>query len=146
MLFCSPRLLQKIFGFIMNQIRAVRVISNFFQELFPLVTEGLLKVHYRFNISQTATVLLSASFRICSKQPVTFISRSYKDLFSMSFISVQMLHRYCSIDTAAAWKKSRFILSAGSDFHMIKILSMAVHPFARRMLTYQLYGNLPPIS
>ena len=34
-----------------------------------------------------------------------------------------------SIDTTAAWKKLRFILSARFDFHMIDSLSIAVHDF-----------------
>ena len=31
--------------------------------------------------------------------------------FSMRFVSVHVVHPYCSIDTTAAWKKSIFILS-----------------------------------
>ena len=38
-----------------------------------------------------------------------------------------MVHPYSSIDTTAAWKKLRFILSVGSDFHMTDSLSIAVH-------------------
>ena len=43
---------------------------------------------------------------------------------------------YSSIDTATAWKKSRFTLSDRSDFHMIDDLSIAVNTFARHILTY----------
>ena len=37
------------------------------------------------------------------------------------------------IDTTAAWKKLRFILSVRSDFHMIESLSIAVHAFVSRV-------------
>ena len=38
-----------------------------------------------------------------------------------------------SIDTTAAWKKLRFILSVRSDFNMINSLSIAVHAFVSRV-------------
>ena len=44
------------------------------------------------------------------------------------------MHPYSSIDTTAAWKKRRFILSARSDFHMTDRLSIAVRAFANRVL------------
>ena len=44
------------------------------------------------------------------------------------------MHPYSSIDTIAAWKKLRFILSVRSDFHMTYSLSIVVHAFASRML------------
>ena len=44
-----------------------------------------------------------------------------------------MVHPYSSIDTTAAWKKLRFILSVRSDFHMIESLSIAVHAFVSRV-------------
>ena len=40
---------------------------------------------------------------------------------------------YSSIDTTAAWKKLRFILSVRFDFHMIESLSIAVHAFVSRV-------------
>ena len=46
---------------------------------------------------------------------------------SSRFVSVHVVHPYSSIDTTAAWKKLRFILSVRSDFHMIDSLLMAVH-------------------
>ena len=46
---------------------------------------------------------------------------------------VQIVHPYSSIDTTAAWKKLRFILSVRSDFHMIDSLSIAVHAFVSRL-------------
>ena len=50
-------------------------------------------------------------------------------LFSSRFVSVQVVHPYSRIDTTAAWKKLRFILSVRSDFHMINSLSIAVYAF-----------------
>ena len=52
----------------------------------------------------------------------------------MRFVSVHVVHPYGSIDTIAARKKSHFILSDRSDFHMIDNRSIAVHTFARRIL------------
>ena len=49
--------------------------------------------------------------------------------FSSRLVSVHVVHPYSSIDTTAAWKKLRFILSVRSDFHMIESLSIAVHAF-----------------
>ena len=44
------------------------------------------------------------------------------------------MHPYSSIDTTAAWKKLRFILSVRSDFHMTDSLSVAVYAFTSRVL------------
>ena len=54
-------------------------------------------------------------------------------LLSSRFVSVHVVHPYSSIDTTAAWKKLRFILSVRSDFHMIESLSIAVHAFVSRV-------------
>ena len=54
--------------------------------------------------------------------------------FSSRLVSVHVVHPYSSIDTTAAWKKLRFILSVRSDFHMIVSLSIAVHAFVSRVL------------
>ena len=43
------------------------------------------------------------------------------------------MHPYGSIDTTAAWKKLRFILSVRSYFHTIDSLSIAVHAFFNRV-------------
>ena len=40
------------------------------------------------------------------------------------------MYPYISIDTIAAWKKLRLILSVRFDFHMTESLSIAVHAFA----------------
>ena len=68
-----------------------------------------------FNIACNILVLLPSSF------------------FSSCFVSVQVVHPYSSIDTTAAWKKLRFILSVRSDFHMIDRLWIAVHAFVSRV-------------
>ena len=53
----------------------------------------------------------------------------------MHFISVDGVHPYNnSMEASTAWKKSRFILSDRSDFHMINNLSIAEHIFARCIL------------
>ena len=44
------------------------------------------------------------------------------------------MHPYSSIDTIAAWKKQRFILSVRSDFHMTDSLLIAVHAFVSHVL------------
>ena len=54
--------------------------------------------------------------------------------FFSHLVSVQIVHPYSSIDTTAAWKKLRFILSVRSDFHMIESLSIAVHTFVANSL------------
>ena len=43
------------------------------------------------------------------------------------------MHPYSSIDTTAAWKKLRFILSVKPDFHMTDTLLIAVHAFISRV-------------
>ena len=56
-------------------------------------------------------------------------------LFSICFVSIHVVHPYSSIDTAIASKKSCFILSDRSDFHMIDNQSIVVYIFAQYMLT-----------
>ena len=53
--------------------------------------------------------------------------------FSSHLVTVQVMHPYSSIDTTTAWKKLHFILSVGSDFHMIDSLSIAIHAFVSCM-------------
>ena len=67
-----------------------------------------------------------SSYHSCAV-PVSF--------FSIRFVSVYVVHPYSSIDKTAAWKKFRFNLSDRSDLHIIDSLSIAVHTFARRILT-----------
>ena len=67
-------------------------------------------------VARTCLILLS-----------TFLYNFCPSLLSSRFVSVHVVHPYSSIDTTAAWKKLRFILSVRSDFHMIESLSIAVH-------------------
>ena len=53
----------------------------------------------------------------------------------MPFVSVQVVHSYNSMNTANAWKKSRFILLDRPDLYMINNLLIAVLAFARKILT-----------
>ena len=69
-----------------------------------------------FNITRSILVWLPSSF------------------FSICLVSVHVVHPYSSIDTTAAWKKLRFILSVRSDFHMTDRLSKAFSDFASRVL------------
>ena len=45
-----------------------------------------------------------------------------------------MTHPYSSTDMATAWKKSYFIFSERSDYHMINNFSIAVNAFPMPML------------
>ena len=57
------------------------------------------------------------------------------------------MHPYSSINTTAAWKKLRFILSARSDFHMVESLSIAVHAFISRVsMSFSVDETLLPRS
>ena len=81
----------------------------------------------------------SRCFVVCCPQDLFNIARSILvwlpfSFFSRRFVSVQIVHLYSSIDTTAAWKILRFILSVRSDFHMIDSLSIAVHAFLSRVL------------
>ena len=64
--------------------------------------------------------------------------------FSLYFVRVQMVRSYSSTDTAITWEKSVFILSERSDFYMIDNLSIAVHAFARCMVTSLLVDEMLP--
>ena len=78
--------------------------------------------------------LYSCWFVGCCLQVLYNIARSILiwlplSFFSIRLVSVHVVHPYSSIDTTAAWKKLRFILSIMSDFHMTDRLSIAVHAF-----------------
>ena len=80
----------------------------------------------------------SCCFVGCCLQDLFKIARSIlvqlpSSFFFSRFVSVHVVHPYSSIDTTAAWKKLRFILSVKSDFHMTNNLSIAVHAFVRRV-------------
>ena len=52
----------------------------------------------------------------------------------MGLVCVHVVHLYSSIDTATVWKKFYFILSDGSDFHIIDAKSIPFHAFAWRIV------------
>ena len=67
--------------------------------------------------------LYSCCFVGCCFQDVINIARSIlaqlpSSLFSILFVSVNVVHLSNRTDTTAAWKKMRFILSDRSDFHV----------------------------
>ena len=79
----------------------------------------------------------SCCFVGCCFQDLFNIARSIlaslpSSLFSIRLVSVHVVHPYSSINTIAAWKKLRFILSVRSDFHMTDSLSIAVHALVSR--------------
>ena len=59
-----------------------------------------------------------AASSTCSVLLATFLCSCYQAFFSIHLVSVHVVHPYSSIDTTAAWKKLRFILSVRSHFHM----------------------------
>ena len=68
----------------------------------------------------------------CCRQDLFNIVRNIlvwlpSSFFSSHLDSVQVVHPYSSIDTTAAWKKLRFILSVRSDFHVIDSLSIYIY-------------------
>ena len=81
----------------------------------------------------------------CCCQDLFHIARNIlvelpSSFFSSRLVSVQVVHPYSSIDTTAAGKKLRFILSVRSDFHMIESLSIAVHAFVSRVSMIEVYS------
>ena len=73
----------------------------------------------------------------CCLQELFNIGRSIlaylpPSFFSISLVSVHVVHPYSRIDTTAAWKNLPFILSVRSDFHMTDSPLIAVHAFASR--------------
>ena len=79
-----------------------------------------------------AAVLWSVTSRTCSILLAAFLCSFRQAFFSIRLVRVQVVHPYISIDTTAAWKKLRFILSVRSDFHMNNSLLIAVHAFVSR--------------
>ena len=80
-----------------------------------------------FNTARSIIVLLPSSF------------------FSIRLVSDHVVHPYSNIDTTAAWKKLRFILSVRSDFHMTDTLSIAVQAFAcHELMSFSVDETLLP--
>ena len=70
---------------------------------------------------------------VCGVLPPGLVQYSPQP-FSIHLISIHVVHPYSSIETTAAWKKLRFILTLRSDFHMTNSLSIDVHTFTSRVL------------
>ena len=76
-------------------------------------------------------LLLSGIF----KTACSFLELFLPSLFSLHFVGIHMVHPYINMDTATAWKKSRFISLDRSCFRMIDELSIGFYAFFRRMMT-----------
>ena len=79
-------------------------------------------------------VLWDVVSRVSSILYGAFMYNCHQVFFSLHLVSINVVHLYSSMDTTAALKKLRFILSDGADFHMIENLSIAVYAFARHVL------------
>ena len=89
----------------------------------------------RWEVSgRTAVALWIGASRICSKKHVAFLCNCLLGFFSCKFFRISVVYPYSSTDTITTWKKSCFILTERSDFHLIDYLSIAVHPFAMLMM------------
>ena len=80
-----------------------------------------------YNCSTSTFFLWASQIALNSTRPR---SRLYPDIPRLDApVIYTVVYPYSSIDTTAAWKTLRFILSVRSDFHMIDSLSIAVHAF-----------------
>ena len=61
-----------------------------------------------------------------------YVTLFLSSFFSTCFVNIYVVHLYNSIDTVTAWKKSCFILSEKSDFHVDNLL-IAVHAFISKV-------------
>ena len=85
--------------------------------------------------------------RTCSILLAAFLCNCRLAFFSSRLVNVQVVHPYSCIDTTAAWKKLRFILSVRSDFYMIDSLSITVHAFVSRVsMSFSVDETLLPRS
>ena len=83
----------------------------------------------------STAVLQSVASRVCSRQHVAFLCSSHWT-YSLCILFVSMWwHPYSCIDIAIIWKKSRFVLLARSDLHIITNFSITFYTFTRHMLT-----------
>ena len=90
----------------------------------------------RWEVSgRTTADLWDVASRICSEHHVGLLRNPYFVFFSIRFVSFHAVHPHSSTDTNLVGKKSCFILSERSHFHMIDTLSIAFHAFDRYMLT-----------
>ena len=78
----------------------------------------------------TAPVLFGVASRVCSTQYATSLCISHLAFFSMRFLSVHVVHRYCSMDTATAWKKNVHLIGYCRSKNEIKsniLLRISAH-------------------
>ena len=83
----------------------------------------------------------SCCFMECCLQDLFSIARSIlvylpSSFFSIHLVSIYVVLPYSSIDTTAAWKKLRFVLSVRSDCYMTDSLSIAIHVYASHVLMF----------
>ena len=84
--------------------------------------------------------LVTVQPRLCGVLPLGPVQILYscRQAFSPA-VSDHVVHPYSSIDTIAAWKKLRFILSVRSDFHMTDSLLIAVHAFVSHVFNFRFF-------
>ena len=84
---------------------------------------------YEFVLPSPAVSHMSCSYYLDGfKDRIWIVVQLFRGLLLTGFVQ-----RPC--DTNTSWKKSCFILSDITDFHMIDSLSIGVSTFVRRMLT-----------
>ena len=82
----------------------------------------------------TAAALRGAAPKTCLILLAAFLCNYRQGFFFIRLVIVYVVPPYSSIDTTAAWKKLRFILSVRSDFHMTDSVSIVVHAFVSHVL------------
>ena len=97
-------------------------------------------------IGSTAAALWGVVSRTLSILFAAFLCSCRQTFFSIRLVSIHVVHSYSSIETTAAWKKLRFILSVMSDIQMTDKLSIAVHAFVSgvsmfRLIRYSFFGR-----
>ncbi len=64
---------------------------------------------------------------------VQYYSQHFCVVAVIRLVSVHVVYPYSNIDTIAAWKKLRFILSVRSDFYITDSLLFPIHAFVSRV-------------
>ena len=80
--------------------------------------------------------------RICSKLHEAFLCSSHLAFSPWTLLTFMWCIHTVVLDTATAWKKSCFLFSDRSGFHIIDNLSIAVHIFARHILSSLLVDEI----
>ena len=63
---------------------------------------------------------------LCTEVLLPGLGNTEQSFFYKRFVRVHVMHPYSSMDTAIAWKQSRFLLSDRLDLHMIDWLSITL--------------------